>query len=66
MKSQFGVNYQMQIVNTKLPNENIQTYQLQMIHSEGGWVGKLPDANCDYQTTNCNSINHKHYFTCQA
>ena len=22
------VNYQMQIVNTKLPNENIQTYQL--------------------------------------
>ena len=23
-----GVNYQMQIVNTKLPNENLQTYQL--------------------------------------
>ena len=29
------VNYQMQIV-TKLPNENIQTYQLQMIDSGGG------------------------------
>ena len=33
-----GVNYQMQIVTTKLPNENIQTYQLQMMW--GG--GKLP------------------------
>ena len=31
-----GVNYQMQIVTTKLPNENIQTYQLQMTDS---WVG---------------------------
>ena len=31
-----GVNYQTQIVNTKLPNENIQTYQVQMINSEGG------------------------------
>ena len=30
-----GVNYQMQIV-TKLPNKNLQTYQLQMIDS-GGW-----------------------------
>ena len=30
-----GVNYQMQIV-TKLPNENIQTNQLQMIDSGGG------------------------------
>ena len=30
-----GVNYQMQIV-TKLPNENIQNYQLQMIDSGGG------------------------------
>ena len=30
------VNYQMQIVTTKLPNENIQTYQLQMIDSLGG------------------------------
>ena len=38
----------MQIV-TKLPNENIQNYQLQMINSGGG--GKLPNANCD-QTTN--------------
>ena len=29
---------------------NIQTYQLQMIDS--GWGGdKLPNANCDYQTT---------------
>ena len=35
-----GVNYQMQIVTTKLPNENIQTYQLQMIDSGGR--GKLP------------------------
>ena len=26
----------MQIVTTKLPNENIQTYQLQMIYSGGG------------------------------
>ena len=48
------IKYQMQIV-TKLPNENIQTYQLQMINS-GGWGGggvnyqmqimtKLPDEN---------------------
>ena len=29
-------NNQMQIVNTKLPNENIQTYQPQMIDSGGG------------------------------
>ena len=43
-----GVNDQMQIVNTKLPNENIQTYQPQMINSRGG--GKLPNTNCD-QTT---------------
>ena len=42
-----GVNYQMQIV-TKLPNENIQNYQLEMSDSGGG---KLPNANCD-QTTN--------------
>ena len=32
-----GVNDQMQIVNTKLPNENLQTYQPQMIGSRGGW-----------------------------
>ena len=31
-----GVNDQIQIVNAKLPNENIQTYQPQMIDSEGG------------------------------
>ena len=30
-----GVNYQMQIV-TKLPNQNIQTCQPQMINSGGG------------------------------
>ena len=30
-----GVNYQTQIVNTKLPNENLQTYQLQMINFGG-------------------------------
>ena len=47
----WGVNNQMQIVNTKVPNENIQTYQLQMIDSGGGGGGvKLPNANCD-QTT---------------
>ena len=47
-----GVNYQMQIVNTKLPNENLQTYQLQMIDS-GGWGGggKLPNTNCEHLTT---------------
>ena len=60
-----GVNYQTQIVNTKPPNENPQTYQLQMIDSGGGG-GKLPNANSGHQTTNCNSINHKHYFTCKA
>ena len=47
------VNYQMQIV-TKLPNENIQTYQLQMVDSGGGGgvvnyqmqiVSKLPNEN---------------------
>ena len=30
---------------------NIQTYQLQMIDSEEVRGGKLPNANCDYQTT---------------
>ena len=43
----------MQIVTTKLPNENIQTYQLQMIDSWGGGVNyqmqivtaKLPNEN---------------------
>ena len=30
-----SVNYQMQIV-TKLPNENIQNYQLEMSNSWGG------------------------------
>ena len=90
-------NEQMQIVNTKLPNENIQFYQLQMIDSRGGGAnyqmqiviklpngptkvaqndseqpilpssqlfqslpttddcfwgqGKLPNANCEHQTT---------------
>ena len=45
-----GVIYQMQIV-TKLPNENIQNYQLEMSDSGGeGREGKLPNANCD-QTT---------------
>ena len=52
------LNYQTQIV-TKLPNENIQTYQLQIIDSGGGGgvnyqmqiVTKLPNENI--QTTNC-------------
>ena len=45
-----GVNYQMQIV-TKLPNENIQNYQLEMFDSGGSvnyWmqiVTKLPNEN---------------------
>ena len=50
--------YQLQMINSgggggggKLPNENIQTYQLQMINSGVGVGGKLPNANCDYQTT---------------
>ena len=32
---------------------NFQTYQLQMTDSMGGGGlgGKLPNANCDYQTT---------------
>ena len=34
-----GVNYQTQIMTTKLPNENVQTYQLQMIDSGGGGGG---------------------------
>ena len=41
------IKYQTQIV-TKLPNENIQNYQLQIIDWGGG--GKPPNANCD-QTT---------------
>ena len=45
-----GVNDQMLIVNTKLPNENIQTYQPQMIDSRGGG-GKWPNANYEHQTT---------------
>ena len=44
-----GANYQMQIVKTKLPNENLQAYQLQMINLGGG--DKLPNANCEDQTT---------------
>ena len=46
-----SVNYQMQIV-TKLPNENIQNYQLEMFDSEGWGVNyqmqivtKLPNEN---------------------
>ena len=35
----------------KLPNQNLQTYQLQMIDSGGGGGGKLPNANCEHQTT---------------
>ena len=33
-----GINDQTQIVNTKLPNENIQPYQPQMIDSGGGGI----------------------------
>ena len=35
------------ILNYKLPNENIQAYQLQMIDSGGGGGGKLSNANCE-------------------
>ena len=42
-----SVNYQMQIV-TKLPNENIQNYQLEILILSGGC--KLPNANCDQIT----------------
>ena len=50
--SRGGVNYQKQIV-TKLPNENIQTYQPQMIDSGGGGnyqlqiVTKLPNGTTE-------------------
>ena len=46
----WAVNYQMQIV-TKLPNENIQNYQLEMFSGRGGGnyqmqiVTKLPNEN---------------------
>ena len=43
------VNDQMQFVNTKLPNENIQTYQPQMIDLGRG--AKWPNTNCEHQTT---------------
>ena len=56
-----GVNYQMQIV-TKLPNENIQNYQLEMLNSGGGVnyqmqiVTKLPNENIqNYQLEMFNS-----------
>ena len=53
----------MQIVTTKLPNENIQTYQLQMINLGGGGVKyqtqivtKLPNENIQtYQLQMINS-----------
>ena len=57
------VNYQLQfhqpqilfhMSSLKMKNiqmEDIQTYQLQMIDSWGGGEGKLPNTNCDYQTT---------------
>ena len=59
-----GINYQTQIV-TKLPNKNIQTYQLQMIDSGGVGEGvnyqtqivtKLPNENIqNYQLQMINS-----------
>ena len=42
-----GVNYQMQIV-TKLPNENIQNYQLEMFNS-GGSVNYQMQIVTNYQ-----------------
>ena len=53
------VNYQMQIV-TKLPNGNIQNYQLEMFDSGGGGGGKLPNANCD-QTTKWKITKHTNH-----
>ena len=55
----------MQIVNTKLPNENSQTYQPQMTNSAGGGVNdqmqivntKLPNENIQtYQPQMTNSM----------
>ena len=43
-----GVNSKMQIVTTKLPNENIQTYQLQMINSGGGGGGEIVTTKWKY------------------
>ena len=56
------VNYQMQIV-TKVPNENIQNYQLEMFDSGGGGVNyqmqivtKIPNENIqNYQLEMFNS-----------
>ena len=60
-----GLNYRTQIV-TKLPNENIQTYQLQMIDSGGRGVNyqmqivtKLPNENIQtyqLQMINCGGV----------
>ena len=52
-----GGNYQMQIV-TKLPNENIQNYQLGMFNFVGG--GELPNANC-YLVTKLPNENIQNY-----
>ena len=38
-----GVNYQTQIVNTKLPKENLQTYQVQMTNSGGDYQIQIVD-----------------------
>ena len=65
-----GINDQTQIVNTNLPNENIQTYQPQMIDSGGGGGGdndqtqivntKLPNEIIQaYQLQMIDSTNHK-------
>ena len=76
-----GVNYQMQIVikllngTTKVAQNdseqpilpNSQLFQSLPTTDDQFWGGgKLPNANCGHQTTNCNSTNHKHYFTCKA
>ena len=46
----------MQIVNTKLPNENLQTYQLQMIDS-GGLGGGVWGINYQTQIVNTELAN---------
>ena len=47
-----GVNDQMQIVNIKLPNENIQAYQPQMTVSGGGVNDQMQIVNAKLPNEN--------------
>ena len=47
----------MQIVTAKLPNENIQTYQLQMIDSGGGgWVNYQTQIVTSFLSLTCEIV----------